>query len=61
MEVDIHELEVELLVLDEPTLELKPLPSSLNYAFLDAQEAKLVIISSQLDHDQEKQLLDVLR
>ena len=34
------------LPLDEPTLELKTLPSILKYAFLDKQEAKTMIISS---------------
>ena len=31
--------------------ELKPLPSTLKYAFLDHHSANPVIISSQLDHD----------
>ena len=41
--------------------ELKPLPSILKYAFLDHHCANLVIISSQLDQDQEERLLAVLR
>ena len=45
--------------LDEPTWELKPLPSTLKYAFLDSQQVKPVIISSQLNEEQEKQLLNV--
>ena len=36
----------------ETAPELKPLPSTLKYAFLDHHSANLVIISSQLDHDQ---------
>ena len=51
----------EELPLDEPTAELKPLPSTLKYAFLDSQQVKPVIISSQLDEEQEKRLLDVLQ
>ena len=47
--------------LDEPTGELKPLPSTLKYAFLGSQQVKLVIISSQLNEEHEKRLLDVLR
>ena len=40
---------IEELLLDDPTLELKTLPSTLKYAFLDEEKAKLVIILSQLD------------
>ena len=47
--------------MDEPTLELKTLPSTLKYAFLDEEKTKPIIISSKLDIKQEKQLLDVLR
>ena len=36
----------EELPLDEPTLELKTLPLTLKYAFLDEDKAKLVIILS---------------
>ena len=45
----------------EITPELKPLPSTLKYAFLDHHCANPVIISSQLDQDQEERLLAVLR
>ena len=41
--------------------DLKPLPSSLKYAFLDPHEKFPVIISSSLDSDQEMVLLNVLR
>ena len=51
----------EELPMDEPTLELKTLPSTLKYAFLDEEKAKPVIILSKLDINQEKQLLEVLR
>ena len=51
----------EELLMDEPTLDLKTLPSTLKYAFLDEEKAKPVIISSKLDIKQEEQLLEVLR
>ena len=41
----------------ETAPELKPLPSMLKYAFLDNHSANPVIISSQLDQDQEERLL----
>ena len=47
--------------MDEPSLELKTLPSTLKYALLDEEKEKPVIISSKQDIKQEKQLLDVLR
>ena len=56
-----EEANFEELPLDEPTLELKRLPYTIKYAFLDTQWAKPVIISSHLDQEQEKRLLDVLR
>ena len=56
-----EEADFKELPLDEPTGELKPLPSTLKYAFLDSQQVKPVIISSQLKEEQEKRLLDVLR
>ena len=37
------------LPMEEPTLELKTLPSTLKYAFLDEEKAKPVIISSKMD------------
>ena len=45
---------------NEMTPELKPLPSTLKYAFLDHHCANPVIISSQLDQDQEERLLTML-
>ena len=45
----------------ETAPELKLLPSTLKYVFLDHYCANLVIISSQLDQDQEERLLAVLR
>ena len=56
-----EEAKFKELPLDNSTEELKPLPSTLKYAFLDSQQAKLVIISSQLNKEQEERLLDVLR
>ena len=43
------EARYEELPMDEPTLEIKTLPSTLKYAFLDEEKAKLVIISSKQD------------
>ena len=56
-----EEARFEELPMDEPTLELKTLPSTLKYAFLDEEKSKPVIISSKLDIKQEEQLLEVLR
>lgn len=44
-----------------PTLELKPLPSNLKYAFLGLDSTFPVVISAQLTHDQEGKLMGVLR
>ena len=41
-----EETKFEELPLDDPTLELKTLPSTLKYAFLDVEKAKPVSISS---------------
>ena len=43
------------------TLELKPLPSHLKYAFLGVEETFPVIISSSLESEQENKLLEILR
>ena len=56
-----EEADFKELPLDEPTGELKPLASTLKYDFLDSQQVKPVIISSQLNEEQGKRLLDVLR
>ena len=56
-----EEVRYDELPMDEPTLELKTLPSTLKYAFLDEEKEKPVIISSNLDMKQEEQLLEVLR
>jgi hypothetical protein len=44
-----------------PNLELKQLPGNLKYAYLESDEKLLVIISSNLDFDQENKLLRVLK
>ena len=56
-----EEARYEKLPMDEPTLELKTLPSTLKYSFLDEEKSKLIIISSKLDIKQEEKLLEVLR
>jgi hypothetical protein len=48
-------------IIQPPDLELKPLPSHLKYAYLLEDEKLPVIISSKLDLDQEKKLLELLR
>ena len=49
-----EEARFEELPMDKPSLELKTLPSTLKYSFLDEEKAKPVIISSKLDIKQEK-------
>ena len=56
-----EEARYDELPMEEPTLELKTLPSTLKYAFLDEEKAKPIIISSNLDMKQEGQLLEALR
>ena len=43
------------------TLELKPLPSNLKYAYLDDSKSFPVIISASLTDEQEEKLLSVLK
>src|ERR1700743_1374569 len=45
----------------KPNLELKPLPSHLKYTYLGEGETFPVVISSTLNREQEKELLEVLR
>ena len=47
-------------IIHQPTLKLKVLPSHLKYAYIGKDEALLVIISSQLKHFEEGQLVKVL-
>ena len=56
-----EEARYDELPMENPSLELKTLPSTLKYAFLHEEKAKLVIISSKLDIKQEEQLLEVQR
>ena len=56
-----EEARFEELTMDEPTLELKTLPSTLKYTFLDEEKAKPVIILPKVDIKQEEQLLEVIR
>src|SRR5262249_47457455 len=46
---------------EPPTLELKPLPKNLEYAFLKKDSKLPVIISAELSSNQKERLLDVLR
>ena len=55
------EARYEELPMEEFTLELKTLPSTLKYAFLVEEKANPVIISSKLDMKQDEKLLEVLR
>jgi len=43
------------------SLDLKPLPDSLKYAFLGPNESFLLIIAFDLDQDQDGKLPDLLR
>ena len=45
---------------ESPTLNLKPLPNDLKYAYLE-EDKYLVVISSKLSHQKETSLLDVKR
>jgi hypothetical protein len=51
----------ETAVPDFPKKELKPLPDSLKYKFLEPADSLPVIIASDLMDAQEEELLDVLR
>ncbi|KAL5564878.1 hypothetical protein UlMin_028042 [Ulmus minor] len=62
--LDMSSWEIKLpksSVEEPPTLELKPLPSHLRYAYLGEVSTLPVIISAQLTETQEGQLLKVLR
>ena len=50
-----------LSVQKPPKLELKTLPESLKYVFLGTSETLPVIISSELNKEQEGKLIDVLK
>ena len=46
---------------EPPKLELKPLPDTLKYAYLGADESPLVIIAANLSKSQEEAVLFILR
>ena len=50
----------ELLEPPKPTIELKPLPSGLRYAFLNNDQNSPMIISDKLSHEESSHLLTVL-
>ncbi|GJV80619.1 reverse transcriptase domain-containing protein, partial [Tanacetum coccineum] len=61
-EIKTVELKKEKSSIDEPPeLELKDLPSHLEYAFLEGTDKLPVIISKNLDEDEKVQLLTVLK
>lgn len=51
----------ESSLVSPPKLELKPLPSHLEYAFLGANETLHVVISSSLEFEQTEKLIGVLK
>ena len=61
-----HNLNVEILgdpppPKGDPVFELKPLPDTLKYAYLDEKEIYPVIISANLSEHEEKKLLKTLK
>jgi hypothetical protein len=50
----------ELLELPKPSIELKPLPSSLRYAFLNNDQDSPVIICDKLSQEESLRLLTIL-
>ena len=46
---------------EKPKLEQKTLPTHLKYAFLEENEVKLIVISSDLSSEEEARLMEVLR
>ena len=50
----------ELLETPKPSIELKPLPSSLRYAFLNNDQDSPVIISDKLSQEESLRLITVL-
>ena len=57
--IDLEPLD-ELLEPPKPSIELKPLPSGLRYAFLNNDQDYLVIISDKLSQEESLCLLTVL-
>ena len=59
---EVEEEDLKKEVNDEKApIELKMLPSTLKYVFLDETEAKPVIISNLLSNDEEARLINVLK
>src|SRR4051812_48267408 len=61
-----HNLPVEPLGIlskpkEDPVIDLKPLPDTLKYAYLDEKKVYPVIINSNLSGYEEERLLEVLR
>ena len=61
-----HNLPVEILgdpppPKGDPVFELKPLPGTLKYAYLDEKEIYPIIISANLSEHEEKKLLKTLK
>ncbi|GAU44244.1 hypothetical protein TSUD_139370 [Trifolium subterraneum] len=59
--LDIPAVPTKPSIEQPPSLELKPLPENLKYAYLEENEMLPVIISSNLDCEQEEKLLQVLK
>ena len=59
--LDIPAAPNALSIIQPPSLELKQLPENLKYVYLESNEKLPVIISSNLDLDQENKLLQVLK
>ncbi|GER46929.1 F-box and associated interaction domains-containing protein [Striga asiatica] len=58
--VELYEVEESRATIPSP-LELKELPRHLKYVFLDDEKKKPVIIFAELNRDEERELLDVLK
>ncbi|KAJ8755397.1 hypothetical protein K2173_019195 [Erythroxylum novogranatense] len=61
---DLFSLELYKLIpsiMQPPVLELKPLPATLKYAFLESDERLPVIIASTLSQTEEERLMNVLK
>lgn len=59
--LDILAAPIALSIEQPPSLELKQLPDNMKYAYLESDEKLPVIISSNLDSDQENKILEVLK
>ncbi|PNX62317.1 hypothetical protein L195_g061088, partial [Trifolium pratense] len=59
--LDIPAVPTKPSIEQPPSLELKPLPENLKYAYLEENEKLPVILSSNLDCEQEEKLSKVLK